>query len=206
METSTCRQGIESRRRRGEGEGRFRRRFRVSGVALLLLSALLVVAPETLPAGTKPAASRTPKRSAAAPEVVRGRVKAVNDGDTFVLQTSTGERRIRVAGIDCPELRQPWGAEARRFAAAQVEDRKVEVRVRTVDRYDRWVAEVILPDGRSLGEELVREGLAWWYRAYSRSKRLRVLEEEARRARRGLWSEPDPIPPWTWRQRRHLGP
>jgi hypothetical protein len=63
------------------------------------------------------------------------------------------------------------------------------------------VADVILPDGKILSHELVRRGMAWWYRRYAPNHpTLSRLEEEARAARIGLWSQPDPTPPWEWRR------
>jgi endonuclease YncB( thermonuclease family) len=56
-----------------------------------------------------------------------------------------------------------------------------------------------LPDGRSLNQELVRAGYAWWFRRYSADPVLARLEADARRARRGLWADPRPTPPWEYR-------
>ncbi len=75
----------------------------------------------------------------------------------------------------------------------------VTVQVMDRDRYGRTVGEVLLPDGRSLNHELVRVGLAWMYRRYTNDQSLSDLEEEARVARRGLWADRNPIPPWEWR-------
>jgi len=62
------------------------------------------------------------------------------------------------------------------------------------------LAEVILPYGRSFNREMVRSGYAWWYRKYAPGDReLERLESEAREAKRGLWSQPNPTPPWDWR-------
>lgn len=75
------------------------------------------------------------------------------------------------------------------------------VRTRGTDRYGRTIADVILPDGRSLNHQMVREGMAWWYRAVVPGDReLERLEAEARAAKRGLWSQPHPVPPWDWRR------
>ncbi len=67
------------------------------------------------------------------------------------------------------------------------------------DRYGRTVGVVLLPDGRSLNRELVRAGFAWMYRRYTNDQSLSDLEEEARVAKRGLWADANPIPPWQWR-------
>jgi endonuclease YncB( thermonuclease family) len=64
------------------------------------------------------------------------------------------------------------------------------------------VAAVILPDGRSLNEELLRQGMAWWYCAYSTHPALGQLEEQARAAHVGLWADPHPVAPWEWRSDR----
>ncbi len=75
----------------------------------------------------------------------------------------------------------------------------VTVRVKVVDKYGRTVGEVILSDGSSLNKELLRAGLAWWYRKYSTDQVLADLEDEARRSRIGLWQDPKAIPPWVFR-------
>jgi len=104
--------------------------------------------------------------------------------------------RVRLWGIDCPESRQAFGTRAKQFTSQLAFGREVKVVVRDTDRYGRTVGEVILPDGRSLNHELVRAGLAWWYRQYAANDRtLENLEREARAAKRGLWVEADPIPP-----------
>ena len=73
--------------------------------------------------------------------------------------------------------------------------------VRDVDRYGRQVAEVILPDGRNLNEEVVRAGLAWWFVRYARRDQVfGNLEAEARAARRGLWADTAPVAPWEFRR------
>ncbi len=60
------------------------------------------------------------------------------------------------------------------------------------------MADVILPDGGSLNRSMVRAGMAWWYPKYAPADReLERLESEARAARRGLWSQPNPVPPWS---------
>lgn len=74
------------------------------------------------------------------------------------------------------------------------------------DRYGRIVGEVILPSGENLNHELVRAGLAWWYRKYAPGDQgLARFEREAKKARLGLWSEPNLVPPWDWRRRVRSG-
>lgn len=129
-----------------------------------------------------------------------GKVVQVSDGDTLQVLRDGRAEKVRLAGIDCPELNQPFGQAAKRFVLQIAAQRTVTVQVVTTDRYGRTVGEVALPDGRSLNQELVRAGYAWWYRKYSDDATLEALEAEARGARRGLWAEMDPVPPWEWRR------
>jgi micrococcal nuclease len=128
-----------------------------------------------------------------------GRVLGVVDGDTMTVLRDNRATTVRLVGIDAPEKGQPYGQRAKQFAASLAFGQTVTVRVSGHDRYMRTLGEVILPDGRSLNQELVRAGFAWWFRKYSRDLTLAHLEEEAREGRRGLWADPSPEPPWTYR-------
>ena len=58
-------------------------------------------------------------------------------------------------------------------------------------------------DGRMLNRELVREGACWWYQKYAPGDTvLEGLEKYAREERKGLWADPQPVPPWEWRKRK----
>src|SRR5439155_2794891 len=133
----------------------------------------------------------------------QGKVVGVADGDTItVLRDDKITFRIRLLGIDAPEKGQPFGTRAKEYASELVFGKIVTVEPTDKDQYGRVVADVILPDGRSLNREMVRAGLAWWYRRYSNDPELAGLEAEARAARRGLWADPHPVPPWEWRRAR----
>ncbi|ODU01990.1 MAG: hypothetical protein ABS79_00985 [Planctomycetes bacterium SCN 63-9] len=131
-----------------------------------------------------------------------GRVVGVSDGDTVTVLTGAKQQvRVRLWGIDAPESGQDFGQRAKQAASDLAFGRQVTVKVHTTDRYGRTVAEIILPDGRSLNRELVRSGWAWWYRQYAPADReLASLEAEAKAAKRGLWSGPNPVAPWEWRR------
>jgi len=131
----------------------------------------------------------------------RGPVAKVLDGDSLVVLKQGRPIEVRLYGVDCPERDQPYEREARSFTARLALRQEVTVRGRTVDEYGRVVAEVRLPDGRWLNQELVRAGLAWWYQRYAPDNaELRRLEAAARAARLGLWRNPHPVPPWVFRQ------
>lgn len=133
-----------------------------------------------------------------------GEVVSVSDGDTIRVVYHGRAAAVRLHGVDAPEKRQAFGTTAQQFTTSLAFGHTVTVIVHTTDRYGRLVGEVLLPDGRNLNQELVRAGLAWWYRQYApKAITLQHLEAEARAARRGLWHDPQAIPPWDWRRQQH---
>lgn len=72
------------------------------------------------------------------------------------------------------------------------------------DRYGRSLATLYAGDLNANSEQ-VRRGMAWVYRQYARDDSLYPVEEEARRAKRGLWSDPHPVPPWELRKAQRAG-
>jgi endonuclease YncB( thermonuclease family) len=69
------------------------------------------------------------------------------------------------------------------------------------DKYKRTLAEVLLPDGTHVNHTLVKDGWCWWYRKYAPdNSELMNLEKDARQAKKGLWVDPQPVPPWEWRK------
>lgn len=136
---------------------------------------------------------------------IQGLVVSIADGDTLtVLDAQKVQHKIRLAGIDTPERRQPFGQRAREALSALVFQKVVLVLTEKKDRYGRWVGKVI-NNGRDVNLVLVVDGLAWHYKKYadeqSASDRLLYAnaEEDARSKRRGLWSDPHAIAPWDWR-------
>lgn len=134
-------------------------------------------------------------------------VLRVVDGDTLVVspQLSSSARgrqeiRLRLLGIDCPESVkpnhpvEPWAREAADFTKQFVSGGSVRLRFdkRRLDRYDRYLAYAFVAD-KMLNEELLRAGLAdvliFPGDSESLARRLRVAEEDAKAARRGMWTE-----------------
>lgn len=140
--------------------------------------------------------------SCSADPALRGRIVKVSDGDTIVLLKDNREQRIRLSGIDCPERSQAFGAVARTFTGDLVFSKDVKVLSEGKDQYDRVLGWVYLEDGRCLNHELLRAGLAWHYKAYNSDPDLADMEDEARAQRRGLWIDPEPVPPWEFRRLR----
>ena len=143
-----------------------------------------------------------------------GRVVGVHDGDTVtVLDANRVQHKIRLAGIDAPELKQAFGTRSRQNLAGMVFGKDVLVEWNKRDRYGRTVG-VVLVGGHDANLEQIRSGMAWWYRQYAREQTpndrqlYELAENEARAAKHGLWADAAPVPPWEWRHRkqRHQPP
>src|SRR4029434_2766430 len=102
----------------------------------------------------------------ASAEQFTGKVVGISDGDTISVLREGKAVKGRLHGVDTPEKAQAFGTQARKFTSDLAFQRDVTVVVQDTDRYGRLVGEVLLPDGRSLNQELVKAGMAWWYRPY----------------------------------------
>lgn len=135
------------------------------------------------------------------------RVVAVADGDTLTVLKGREQIRVRLWGIDAPETGQDFGSRARERLVEIAIGKTVRVEPMERDRYGRTVARLRLPDGTGLEARMVRDGFAWWFRKYAPADdALRDAEAEARKAKRGLWSAPNPVAPWDWRDGKHVAP
>jgi micrococcal nuclease len=130
-----------------------------------------------------------------------GTVVSILDGDTIEVLHNRKAQRIRLAGIDCPEKKQPFGTRAKQATSSLSFGQSVTVHSAGKDRFGRTLATVELMDGTNLNYELVRQGWCWWYRKYAPDYAiLQALEAEARQAKIGLWVDANPVPPWAWRK------
>jgi micrococcal nuclease len=129
------------------------------------------------------------------------KVTEVVRGEEIVVLLSDGHREhLRLYGVDVPIEPQPFGEEARKYVAKRLLGKTVEVTPLIRDKIDRIVAYVYL-DGESVGDDLLRKGLAWWDRNYFPWELgLARLQEEAKNAKVGLWVEAHPIPPWEYQE------
>lgn len=153
-------------------------------------------------------ACTTPKKEADAGEPgLRGRAVKIVDGDTFDLLLAEEKRtvRIRLHGMDCPERGMDFGKAATQTLGELMQDQRLRVVAIDSDRYGRVVGDVYTDAGTWVNLELVKRGMAWHYTAYSADQRLADAEREARAARIGLWSRPQPVAPWDWRKEKRSG-
>ena len=132
---------------------------------------------------------------------ITGKVIKVKDGDTIVvLDADKKQHTIRVADIDCPEKKQPFGSKAKWFVSDLIFSKEVYIKRKSIDRYGRIVGYVLFDD-KDLSAELLKNGLAWHYVRYSDSKIYEELEKIARSKKIGIWSHSDFIAPWFWREK-----
>ena len=130
------------------------------------------------------------------------KVIGIKDGDTFVVLIDGKEQVVRLAHIDCPEKKQPFGTKAKQFASDLCFGENVQLNHNNkYDRNKRLIAEVILNNGVNINKELVSNGFAWHYKKYSDNQDYVKLEIKARNKQVGIWSEPNPIAPWVWRKK-----
>jgi micrococcal nuclease len=130
------------------------------------------------------------------------KVIAIKDGDTFDLLVDGKEQTVRLAHIDCPEKKQPYGKNAKQFASDLCFGKDVTIHPKNkYDRNKRLISEIFLLDGTNINKELVKNGLAWHFKKYSDSKEYAQLEIDAKSNKLGLWSESNPIAPWYWRKK-----
>jgi len=128
---------------------------------------------------------------------IRGKVVGIADGDTItVLDAEKVQHKIRLEGIDSPEKGQAFGTKAKENTSKLVGEQEVVVKWEKKDRYGRILGDVHLGD-RHINLEMVQEGQAW----HSQAKALADAEDEARKAKKGLWADKSPEPPWEFRKR-----
>lgn len=128
-------------------------------------------------------------------------VVAIQDGDTLTILVEREQRRIRLAEIDAPEKKQPFGTASKQSLSELCFGKNAVVEGDSKDRYGRTIAHVHCDDINA-GAEQVRRGMAWVYDRYAKEPQLYTLQDEARRERRGLWSDAAPVQPWVWRRTR----
>src|SRR6185295_20013972 len=134
---------------------------------------------------------------------VLARVVSVHDGDTLTVLIDQRQVKVRLTDIDAPELGQPFGTRSKQSLSEMCFGKLASLDVRGHDRYKRALAQVTC-DGRDANAEQVRRGYAWTYTRYVHAgSPLFGVQDEARSAHRGLWSDPAPVPPWSWRRGGH---
>lgn len=129
-----------------------------------------------------------------------GKIVKITDGDTMEMVVGRDAYKIRLAHIDAPEKMQDFGTKAKQYLSDLCYNKTVTMTVTDIDKYGRNVAVITLADGTNVNKKMVEAGYAWWYQKYSNDSSYGKLEATARKAKRGLWADKNPTPPWEWRK------
>lgn len=134
--------------------------------------------------------------------VFSGKVSYVTDGDTLWVQPDAGgpPRKLRIEGIDAPEICQAGGETSRALLQQRALNQHVLVSVRRSDFYGRGLARIQL-NGSDVGAMMVSTGQAWSYRWHRNLGPYAEEEASARRSRQGLFAVAQPVEPRYFRKR-----
>lgn len=160
--------------------------FRKASILVFYLGAFFVLASSQAQADGK------------GPGKFSGKVSGVNSGHQLMVQEGDNTHKVNLYGILSPSKGAPQAEKARVFLEQIAFGRVVEVEIVPPSDPRRLYALVRL-DGKNLNEEILRQGLAWVnHKAcfLEVCKKWEALQEEAKAAGRGVWSDPSGTPPW----------
>ena len=126
-------------------------------------------------------------------------VVGIADGDTLTAKCPDSTIKIRLAEIDAPEKKQPFGNRSKQSLSDLCFQQQASIQPIKKDRYQRTVANVAC-QGKDVGRYQVQTGMAWVYDKYATDHSLYKVQATAKGQRLGLWSDTKPIPPWEWRK------
>ena len=128
---------------------------------------------------------------------IEAKVVSIVDGDSLEIYYENKKEKVRLFGIDAPELNQEYGKESKKYLQLLLLNKKVILLLKSKDKYDRMIA-IVLFKNKDINSLLVKKGFAWAYLNYSD---LYIKEEEyAKKHKLGLWSLKSPINPQKWRK------
>lgn len=106
---------------------------------------------------------------------------------------------VKFDTIDCPESSQDFGTRAKQATSDLCFNKEVKIEKTGEDRYGRTLGFVYVGD-ICVNKELLKQGMAWHYKYFNKDPELAKLETEARKAKVGIWSQPNPVAPWDFRR------
>lgn len=141
-----------------------------------------------------------------AQSTLRGKAVRILDGDTFeLLVNGNATYKVRLTDIDAPEKGQDFGQVSKQALAEILKGNDLQITYDKLDRNNRILGHVYRGN-IYVNLELVKQGLAWHYKKYSKDERFALAENEARLKKRGLWILKSPIAPWEYRANRRKRP
>jgi endonuclease YncB( thermonuclease family) len=121
-----------------------------------------------------------------------GKVIRVADGDTItVLDSTNGQHRVRLLGIDAPERKEPFHDRSKQALSKMVMGKQVRVEWEKLDYWRRILGHVYV-GSQWINFEMVATGWAGHFKKYSKDQKLAGAEVEARKKRLGMWKEFSP--------------
>ena len=127
---------------------------------------------------------------------LRGKVVSIADGDTItVLDANKKQHKVRLTGIDAPEKKQAFGAKSKDRMGELVAGKDVVVEWKENDNYGRTLGKV-RQGALDINLQMIKDGMAWHYKKFSKSAELSMAEAEAKAGKKGLWGDTNPVPPW----------
>jgi endonuclease YncB( thermonuclease family) len=130
---------------------------------------------------------------------ISGKIISVPDGDTIWLQTQNRKYKVRLLGIDAPEINQNFGKNSKEFLKQSVINNKGIVNLYGQDQYRRSIG-VLCAKNENWNLKMIASGNAWHYSKYTKAFELENLQTKARNKKLGLWSQRQSIPPWKFRK------
>lgn len=142
--------------------------------------------------------------AAANSEGITGKVISVIDGNTIEFQTADNEVfKFVLSGIDAPELNQEFGQEAKKFLEKLVAGEEAVITIEGKDRLGNRVGTLKYGKDKDPRAELLEKGLAWTAEKNPKPE-FEILKEAAKSHEKGLWEQPNPTPPWTFRRQQTM--
>ena len=138
-------------------------------------------------------------------EEYEAKVLKVIDGDTIYIKSDSGRKKVRLRHIDAPEVKQPYGREAKIFLDNELDGKKIIVNSDYKDRYGRDIGDVFVYNENEsiyINAKLIKSGNAWVYKTYRKNTYLMNLENFAKDNNLGLWKDKSPIKPWEFRKKK----
>ena len=137
-------------------------------------------------------------------KTISGKVISVIDGNTIEISAEKNKNdRVVLLGIDCPEMTQAYGEEAKKHLEKWLLHREVVVHIHGKDRFKNYIGVVLLKGLRDVRFDLLEQGLAW----SAEKNPLPELESvrlQAEKKKRGLWEQKTPTPPWVYRRQQSM--
>lgn len=138
---------------------------------------------------------------------ISGKVIKISDGDTIWVMHRSEKIKVRMLGIDAPELNQAFGLQSKKILKSLIYLKIVHIEGQKKDRYSRLIGKVILND-QDINIKMIQKGAAWHFKRYQDDQTVNdrinysLEERNAKKKKLGLWESKNPFPPWQWRKNR----